>query len=72
MTIQQGEIQDRSRTTSGRSLSDGKNPAVAPTHDQIAARAKTIWESKGCPPDQDQKNWREAEAELRKQAKVKP
>ena len=36
-----------------------------PTHDQIAQRAKAIWQAKGCPAGQDQQNWLEAEKQLR-------
>jgi len=44
----------------------GTAPAgKTPTHEQICARARAIWQSKGCPTDQDQQNWREAEAQLR-------
>lgn len=35
------------------------------SHDQIAARAKAIWLKNGCPCGQDEKNWLQAEAELR-------
>ena len=39
--------------------------AVVLTHDLIAERARTIWLKRGCSPDQDEKNWREAEAQLK-------
>jgi len=35
------------------------------THQQVAERAKAIWQSKGCPAGQDEQNWREAEAQLK-------
>ena len=35
------------------------------SHEQIAIRAKAIWEKKGRPSGQDEKNWLQAEAELR-------
>jgi hypothetical protein len=34
------------------------------SHDQIARRAKAIWQAKGCPQGQDQQNWLEAEKQL--------
>ncbi len=37
---------------------------VTPSHDQIAAKAYEIWESKGRPVGQDDDNWREAELVL--------
>ena len=39
--------------------------AVGLTHDLIAERARTIWLERGCSPDRDQENWREAEAQLK-------
>ncbi len=37
------------------------------TNEQIAARAYFIWQSKGCPQGQDDQNWREAEAQLKRE-----
>jgi hypothetical protein len=37
----------------------------APTHEEIAARAQEIWESRGCPDGTAALDWEEAEAELR-------
>jgi hypothetical protein len=37
------------------------------THKQIEERAKAIWQQKGCPVGQDEKNWFEAEAQLKKE-----
>jgi len=39
--------------------------AVVLTHDLIAERARTIWLERGCSFNQDQENWREAEAQLK-------
>jgi hypothetical protein len=38
---------------------------VVLTHDLIAERARTLWRERGCAPDRDQENWREAEAQLK-------
>jgi hypothetical protein len=49
------------------STTSSTSAAVAsckPTHDQVAQRAKSIWQAKGCPPGQDQQNWLEAEKQL--------
>jgi hypothetical protein len=43
----------------------GAASVVRPTHEQIAARAKAIWQAKGCPAGKDDENWREAEEQLR-------
>ena len=54
------------RTTGGKIavLQKTSIPLKSPTHEQIAARAKRIWEIKGCPSGKDDENWREAEAQL--------
>ncbi len=41
--------------------------SVALTHTQIAERARQIWERRGRPQGQDEKNWRDAEEELRRE-----
>jgi hypothetical protein len=41
--------------------------AATPTHDQIAQRAREIWERRGCPQGQDREIWLEAEAQLTKE-----
>ena len=38
------------------------------THDQIAQRAYEIWLAKGRPPGQEEQNWHEAEAELKRES----
>jgi hypothetical protein len=44
---------------------------VSLTHEQIAERAKSIWLKKGCPAEQDQQIWSEAEAQLKKETGAK-
>ena len=44
---------------------NGKPQQVAISHDQIAERARAIWQSKGCPLGLDEANWYEAEVQLR-------
>jgi hypothetical protein len=39
--------------------------AAVLTHGLIAERARAIWREHGCSPDQDEENWREAEAQLK-------
>jgi hypothetical protein len=38
---------------------------VKVTHDQIAQRAHEIWLKRGCRPGEDERNWLEAEKQLR-------
>jgi len=40
-------------------------PATAMTHEQIAERARLIWQSRGCRPGEDERNWHEAETQLK-------
>ena len=44
---------------------------VALTHEQIAERAKTIWMNKGCPNNQDEQNWYDAESQLKEELGIK-
>jgi hypothetical protein len=74
---------DRSERTVA--LSDPEKPAASPktsvsyktdktpgpTHQQIADRAKEIWRKKGCPAGQDEMNWYEAEAQLKRELAVR-
>jgi hypothetical protein len=39
--------------------------AVKITHQQIAQRAHEIWVKRGCKPGEDERNWLEAEKQLR-------
>lgn len=45
--------------------------SVAFTHEQIAERAKEIWQRRGCPTGQDEKNWLEAENQLKRELNVR-
>jgi len=46
------------------------NRSLTLTHDQIAQRAKQIWERNGRLPGHDEQNWLEAERELRAELNV--
>ena len=39
--------------------------AAVLTHEQIAERAKAIWTQRGCPAGEDERNWYEAESQLK-------
>ena len=39
--------------------------ATALTHERIAERARAIWEKNGCKSGEDERNWSEAEAQLK-------
>jgi len=43
----------------------GTSAPVVLTHEQIARRARAIWEAKGRPTGQDERIWHEAEAQLK-------
>ena len=55
------------RLMNGVATHKGDVPVVdhRPTHQEVAARARAIWQSKGCPAGRDVENWREAEEQLR-------
>jgi len=40
------------------------------THEQIAERAKKIWQDRGCVPGFDEQNWYEAEMQLKEELGV--
>lgn len=41
------------------------------THEQVAERAKTIWMNRGCPTNQDEINWFDAESQLKQELGIK-
>jgi hypothetical protein len=41
--------------------------SVTLTHDQIADRARAIWEQRGCPQGEDERIWHEAEDQLKRE-----
>jgi hypothetical protein len=40
------------------------------THEQVAKRAKKIWQDRGCVPGFDEQNWYEAETQLKVELEV--
>lgn len=40
-------------------------PSTVLTHERIAERAWVIWQNRGCSPGEDERNWLEAESQLR-------
>jgi hypothetical protein len=62
------------KTATATQQTQTKQPAqatmwAAPSRDQIAARAFEIYLKSGCKPGHDEKNWLQAEAELRQQGR---
>lgn len=51
------------------SARQAKTPA-SPTFEQIAERAKRLWQQRGCPSGQDDKNWHDAESQLKQELGV--
>jgi hypothetical protein len=45
----------------------GRESPVRLTHEQIKERAKLIWEQRGCLPGEDERNWYEAETQLKRE-----
>jgi len=52
------------------SATQRKAPAE-PTYEQIAERAKHLWYERGCSPGQDDKNWYDAENQLKQELGVR-
>ena len=52
------------------SARDSSEPAMALTHERIAERAWAIWQSRGCRPNEDERNWHEAETQLRTELSI--
>lgn len=40
------------------------------THQRIAERAWSIWQNRGCSPGEDERNWLEAETQLKQELAV--
>lgn len=61
-----------SQNTSKPSASSSTCSVQAPmlTHEQIAERAKKIWQDRGCVPGFDEQNWYEAEMQLKEELGV--
>jgi len=61
-----------SRNTSKPSAGSSTHSVQAPTltHEQIAERAKKIWQDRGCVPGFDEQNWYEAETQLKMELEV--
>ena len=69
-TYEQGKM--TSVGTLNRPADAGRsNTNHVPTHKQIEDRAREIWHRKGCPSGQDEQNWVEAEAQLKKEMGIK-
>jgi hypothetical protein len=50
---------------SSRTSTAVATPGPAPTREEIAGRAKAIWRAGGCQGGRDERNWLEAERQLR-------
>lgn len=63
-----------SRNQSEKSVAVAEKPSAkhskqhaAPTYEQVAERAKSLWQQRGCPPNQDEQIWYDAENQLKKE-----
>jgi len=58
-----------SQARSGRGGGSGgtATATLSITHEQIAERARQIWEQHGRPQGEDERNWREAERQLKRE-----
>jgi hypothetical protein len=61
----------KSKNRFSAKATEGHAPALRhPSHDEISALARAIWEKRGCPHGQDSAIWLEAERRLRKEAEL--
>ena len=57
----------KGQQTASSSKDGGGAQTRVPTHHQIAERARAIWLGRGCVAGEDERNWLEAEAQLRQE-----
>ncbi|MCE5326775.1 MAG: DUF2934 domain-containing protein [Planctomycetaceae bacterium] len=62
---QSGSTGRSSRPSGQQSRRQSVSVQITLTDDQIAERAKSIWQAKGCKVGQDLENWFEAEQQLK-------
>jgi len=55
---------------SGTTAAARSGTAATLTHQRIAERAWSIWQNRGCSPGEDERNWLEAETQLRQELGV--
>ncbi|MGE0547751.1 MAG: DUF2934 domain-containing protein [Kofleriaceae bacterium] len=64
----QTSIKKRPAVVASKQVARPADPTVAPTHDQIAARAYALFINRGCVHGHDSEDWLTAEAELKAQS----
>lgn len=64
---EEGERREPSRGEETMGSGGTATATLSITHEQIADRARQIWEQRGCPQGEDERNWREAERQLKKE-----
>lgn len=62
---------EASRMSTATAVATATKAGPVPTAQEIAARAKAIWEASGRKPGRDEQNWLEAERQLRKERGLK-
>jgi hypothetical protein len=60
----------RSATSGKRTRKSSTGGMRVPTHDEIALRARELYEQSGCPSGRDEEFWLEAERQVREGLKV--
>jgi hypothetical protein len=62
-----GEAISKARSTETGEGGGTATATIPITHAQIADRARQIWEQRGRPQGEDERNWREAERQLKRE-----
>ena len=57
----------QSRTSTPPARAERLDEAPALTQERIAERARALWQQRGCRPGEDERNWHEAEAQLKRE-----
>jgi hypothetical protein len=62
-----GQATSQTRATQASDTGGTATATMPITHTQIAERARQIWEQRGRPQGEDERNWREAERQLKRE-----
>jgi hypothetical protein len=62
---------EKSVTVTEKPSAAQRKAHVELTYEQIAERAKNLWKQRGCPPNQDDQNWYDAENQLKQELGVR-
>lgn len=65
MTKNKNKQRSNKNIQSGVTTAARSGMSATLTHERIAERAWSIWQNRGCSPGEDERNWLEAESQLK-------